>query len=96
MKITISIKKLYEDNGNVTGAIITSHSYPENAKELFEMESIMKHHVHDKIFPNVGLNFYPSNARGMVSFIALININAMTEYQETIDYTLLYSTDSPN
>ncbi|MDF3026326.1 MAG: hypothetical protein K0S23_633 [Fluviicola sp.] len=96
MKIRITIKKLYEDDAKITGAIVTSHSSPQNAKELFEMESIMKHHVHDKIFPNEGLTFYPSGSSGLVSFIALININGMKETQENIDYTLHYSSDSPD
>lgn len=95
MELTISIKRLYDKNKRENGIIITSHTVPENAKDRYEMETIMKHHVHSKIFPGEGLVFYPSvEKEGLISFISLIGINKMEEIQEKINYSLSFSTGS--
>lgn len=95
MQIEISIKELYEQGNKITGVIVSSMTIPANDKDRYEMESIMKHHIHDKIFPNRSIVFYPTGSNpGIVSFIALININNMPERREEIDYTLIFSSNS--
>jgi hypothetical protein len=79
------IKKLYDQNGRETGAILSVvYGAPTNIQQKNNIENRLIQYAFDTLYPGEGLNIYRDKNIDTPSITVIKNINNLPDQQITI------------